>query len=273
MIYAPSQPQITKIVCMRDSIVALLANQTVIDWGGGNGFLGRAPGSNAGEETPAAVYGASNVVDIAAGGTYGVVFLKQDGSVWCFGSGLDITLGLGTSWSLNFVQIVGFGGTSTTLSTLDTGSTINSWYFQNFSASQVLDANIVGDTVDDSGDGIPNLIKYALGLNPLVVNPTSSQPFGWVDTIGGSAQSTGLFSVTTVDLSSGESYPVFTVPRNGIHTDVDYIVEVSTDLINWQSGDPYTVTVSDTAGTLEVYSATSLDVAPRQFMRLRITRK
>ena len=60
---------------------------------------------------------------------------------------------------------------------------------------------------------------------------------------------------------------------SGIHTDIDYIVEVSTDLVTWNSGDPYTATVLDTADTLEVYSATSLDDVPRQFMRLKIQRK
>ena len=101
-----------------------------------------------------------------------------------------------------------------------------------------------------------------------------------MDIIGGATQSAstqggiGLFSLPTVDLTSGKRYMVFTVPRNdGIRQDLEYTVEVSDDLTNWNGGDPYTVTVLDTANTLEVYSATSVDDVPRQFMRLRIERK
>ena len=66
---------------------------------------------------------------------------------------------------------------------------------------------------------------------------------------------------------------MLTVNRNGIRQDVDYLVEVSSDLQTWQSGDPHTVTVLDTAETLEVYDATAVEDAPRRFMRLRIQRK
>ena len=76
------------------------------------------------------------------------------------------------------------------------------------------------------------------------------------------------------ELVAGKSYPVFTVERLGdIRQDIDYIVEVSEDLQLWRSGDPYTITVLDTAETLEVYSAASLEDAPHQFMRLKIQRK
>jgi hypothetical protein len=50
-------------------------------------------------------------------------------------------------------------------------------------------------------------------------------------------------------------------------------VQVSTDLQTWNSGDPHTLTVLDTAEILEVYSAQSLDDVPRQFMRLKVQRK
>ena len=100
-----------------------------------------------------------------------------------------------------------------------------------------------------------------------------------MDVIGGTAQSTsasggiGLFSVPTGELTGGRRYIAFTVPRNGIHLDVDYLVEVSADLQNWLSGDPFTITVLDTAETLEVYDATAIEDATKRFMRLRIQRK
>ena len=58
-----------------------------------------------------------------------------------------------------------------------------------------------------------------------------------------------------------------------IRQDIDYTVETSPDLQNWLSGDPFTITVLDTAETLEVYDATAIEDAPQRFMRLRIQRK
>jgi hypothetical protein len=80
--------------------------------------------------------------------------------------------------------------------------------------------------------------------------------------------------VPTAELLNGKRYLAFTVPRNaGIRQDIDYLIEVSIDLVNWNSGDPHTVTVLDTAETLEVYSAAAVEDSPRQFMRLKIQRK
>jgi hypothetical protein len=221
--------------------------------------------------------GLSSVIEVVADD---VTYARQsDGSVWGWGGGAGRTLGDGDGESNFPVAVLGFGGTSTTLSTLGTRVEGDSWFFQNFSVPELLNTALVGDLANPAGDGIPNLLKYALTLNPKQRYDASSLPTVQVDVIGGTPQSTsalssiGLFSVSTVDLTNGKRYLAFIVPRNGIHLDVDYIVEVSTDLRNWQSGDPNTVTVLDTADTLEVYSAQSLDDVPQQFMRLRIQRK
>ncbi len=137
----------------------------------------------------------------------------------------------------------------------------------------------MADDADPDDDGIENLLEYALGLDPQQKS-ISGLPILRMDLLASEAQSESLnsqvqlFSTPTVDLSSGKRYLAYTVNRNdGIRQDIDYIVEVSDDLENWRSGDPHTVKVLDTAEVLEVYSATSLDDAPRQFMRLRIQRK
>jgi hypothetical protein len=76
------------------------------------------------------------------------------------------------------------------------------------------------------------------------------------------------------ELVAGNRYPVFTVSRQqGIRQDIDYIVEQSEDLQLWHSGEPYMIKVLDTAEILEVYSATAIEDAPRQFMRLKVRRK
>jgi alpha-tubulin suppressor-like RCC1 family protein/subtilisin family serine protease len=284
VIYASAQKPIVKFACVQSAIVALLNDNTLVSWGDETMWpLGRAPGfpgDTASMKTPAPVFGGTDVRDVVAGRTGGsVLFQKNDGTLWCWGRD-DDTIGLGESYATTFVGVVGFGGSATTVSSLGTESFADSWILLNFSNSEILDPAISGDNANPAQDGIQNLIKYALGLSPNQRYDSSSLPSMRVDVIGASAQSESagrevqLFSTPTVDLTSGKRYLAYTVNRSaGIRQDIDYIVEVSNDLVTWNSGDPYTVTVLDTAEVLEVYSATSLDDAPLQFMRLRIQRK
>lgn len=246
----------------------------------GDRVLARDPASLIARSTPAGVVGLSGIRHLAQE-YQGLAFaVKSDGSLWSWGGGtaLDV-LGDGDSWVNLPTYVVGFGGASYTLSTLGTSDTTDSWMFQNFSISELLDDSVVSDAATPAEDGIPNLVKYALGLNPKQRYGGASLPTPRVDLIGAAAQSTGmeggigLFSAPTVDLTSGRRYLAFTVLRNGIHLDINYIVEVSADLQNWMSGNPFTITVLDTAETLEVYDATALEDAPKRFMRLRIQRK
>ena len=69
-------------------------------------------------------------------------------------------------------------------------------------------------TADPDHDGIPNLLEYALGLNPTV------------------ASLTGLPVITLKDYS-GTKYLSITFNRSSLATDLTYTVQVSTDLVNW----------------------------------------
>ncbi|MBE2284093.1 MAG: S8 family serine peptidase [Prosthecobacter sp.] len=235
---------------------------------------GFAPVDDAGD-FPKPVLGISNVSRVEY--TRGCVHaLRGDGGLWVWGT--DSTgvgaLGDGYSWSNVPLPVIGLGGTSTTLSTLGTGNTSDSWQLQHFTFSELLNDSIVGDLATPAGDGIPNLLKYALGLDPKQRYGSSSLPTQRIELIGNAAQSTSLFSVPTVELIDGKRYLVLSVNRlGGIRQDLDYIVQVSTDLATWQSGDPHTVTLLDTADTLEVSSAQPLEIAPRQFMRLKVQRR
>ena len=102
-----------------------------------------------------------------------------------------------------------------------------------------------------AGDGVPNLIKYALGLDPL----TPALP---------SALLAGSISHT-----NGQMYATLTVNRAAKLPDVSYVVEISGDLRNWTSGPVVMTTVTDTPTQLVVQDNTPLGVAPR-FMRLRV---
>ena len=90
------------------------------------------------------------------------------------------------------------------------------WRFNNFGTTST--AGNLADTASYAGDGISNLMKYALGLNPLV----AASP-GTVSTIvKGSAN----------PLLSDRLAISVTVP-NPTPSDVTYIVQATADLVNW----------------------------------------
>jgi hypothetical protein len=259
--------------------LALDATGRVWAWGKDGVVLGRVATSTVPASQPAPVDGLSQVAAISSGPSCGYA-LRQDGTVWTWGSNEFNGLGNGSHISAAPVQVVGFGGASQTLSTLGTGSEGDSWFLENFSASELLSSSLVADEGDPDGDGIANLMEYALGLDPRQ-RGLGGLPVARVDLVAPQAQSEdaalsqiALFSTPTADLASGKRYMALTVNRNGgIRQDVDYIIEVSQDLATWHSGDPHTIEVLDTAEVLEAYCATALEDAPRQFMRLRVQRR
>jgi hypothetical protein len=105
-----------------------------------------------------------------------------------------------------------------------------------------------------AGDGVPNLIKYALGLNPTNATTAAQLPSGGVQPHGGT------------------NYLTLTVNRAAQPPDVTYIVEVSSNLAGtWVSGPPDTVTLSNTATQLVVRDNTPQPSATSRFIRLRVT--
>lgn len=110
-----------------------------------------------------------------------------------------------------------------------------------------------GESASPAGDGVPNLVKYALGLDPLT--PVASPP--------------APLLTTAVD---GMIHPALDVALNPDATDVAVRVEVSDNLDDWQSGDGHTVILAQNAGRLHVRDALPLGSASRRFMRLAVER-
>lgn len=105
-----------------------------------------------------------------------------------------------------------------------------------------------------AGDGVPNLIKYALGLNPTNATTAAQLPSGGIQPDGGT------------------NYLTLTVNRAAQPSDVTYIVEVSSSLSGgWLSGPPNTVTLSNTGTQLVVRDNTPQPAATTRFIRLRVT--
>ena len=126
---------------------------------------------------------------------------------------------------------------------------IDEWRSDTFAAA----ANTApaADLADWEGDGVRNIMEYALNLEPLTPDGTA-QP-----------------SVTIDDGHLTLSY----VPKSWA-TDLTYLVEASTDLVNWSAADVESVDVEDREPpdrvTMRYKNAISL--SSRVWLRLSITR-
>ena len=129
------------------------------------------------------------------------------------------------------------------------------WRGQNFTTQELSEPTVSGVSAAPAGDGLGNLLKYALGLNPRT--PSSE-------------------SVVSVGVNSNLNALELTYTAIKSATDVSFTVEVSPDMVNWSLGVAATTLVGTTdhgtTRTITVKSNTSASTASRQFMRLRVTR-
>ena len=121
-------------------------------------------------------------------------------------------------------------------------------------------------TADPRGNGLANLLEYALGLNP------------------SSASLLGI-PVAQLKFYAGVPYVYITFPRSSVATDLTYVVEASADLQTWtqiasSSGGAVTSgpgfvgeTGSAPTFTVEVRDTQPVDpiTGPKRFLRLRVT--
>ncbi len=154
---------------------------------------------------------------------------------------------------------VSTGSVRTIPVTLTVQTPYATWQSEMFTASQLANPAISGDTADPAGDGISNLIKYALNLNP------------WTTTV------TGLPAGSIVATGTG-NYLALTYTQVISATDLTYTVQVSSDLQTWVSGSNYTTAPVATINpggvtqTVTVQAAAPMSSgAPAQFIRLQVT--
>lgn len=146
----------------------------------------------------------------------------------------------------------------------DTGT--QSFFDLNFNGylspfAQWLDQNNVGNennpiteaTADTDGDGLLNLMEYAVGTNGVIQNA--------------SPQVVELAPVST------DKFLRLTVPKNPGATDVTFVVEATSDLANpasWSSAG--LVIEVNTSAQLRVRDGVPVTPGQRRFMRVRVTR-
>ncbi len=135
----------------------------------------------------------------------------------------------------------------------------NTWQLGHFASTELTNPAVSGDLADPDGDGITNLMEYALNLDPK------------------QAQVSGLPTVgkTTV---SGNQYLTLTYTQRTDTTGITYLPQASGDLATWNAGTGYTVPVSSTANadgatqTVVVRDAVATTGANKRFLRLSVSR-
>ncbi len=109
---------------------------------------------------------------------------------------------------------------------------------------------LAGPDDDASGDGVPNLIKFAIGANPGEAS-LERMPQSFFETV------------------NGDTFLVMTVDKNPDAVGIDYIIEASHDLVNWDDAAEGLV-ITDSGDQIEARIPASLNGEPRAFLRLRV---
>lgn len=126
------------------------------------------------------------------------------------------------------------------------------WEAQQFSASDLEDSTISGETAEPAGDGVRNLLKYALGLNAQV-NAASGLPVAGTAVVNGTNCLT--FSYTKMDSA----------------TDITYEPQWSSDLATWSNSGLVETVISDNGTRQQVQDAIPMSTAQRIFFKLTVT--
>lgn len=130
-----------------------------------------------------------------------------------------------------------------------TATPLQVWRQENFGT--FASTGDAAEGADPDKDNLPNLLEYALDLDP--------------------NRAAGISGKLVVDTGAGCLR--LNVARNPAATDVDYVVEVSADLATWASAEGTdVVTEEDNASSLVVRDLTPVNgPADRHFIRLRVT--
>ncbi|MDD4016996.1 MAG: M4 family metallopeptidase [Kiritimatiellae bacterium] len=133
-------------------------------------------------------------------------------------------------------------------------STYASWKAERFSEAELADALISGDQADPDGDGVPNGLEYAMGLDPWAFD-TEGLPFGGV--------TAGYLTLS------------FRMDKDALNAGTLYVVEACTDLIlqDWTTVDVSEYLRADSNTWWQAFFRHDVPVtnAPQRFLRLKVT--
>jgi len=123
------------------------------------------------------------------------------------------------------------------------------WRSTSFSGADLTNDAVSGPLADPDGAGLNNYARYAFAL-------AARGPVAPPTTLG------------TATTTSGDKVLTITFPRRSVATDIKYVVEGSSDLVNWATVDTYT---PDAVTTVTAQDSVPLATASRHFLRVRAT--
>jgi uncharacterized repeat protein (TIGR03803 family) len=161
-----------------------------------------------------------------------------------------------TGTSLVTIAASNAGGTSEATLVLKIIKPYDFWKNQKFSTEELANPAISGDTASTSDDGIPNLMRYALNLDPKIHIVT------------------GL-PVSGTTTSSGKTFLTLTYKQPALASDISYVTEVSGNMTTWNSGPGFTTIdyisyTFDGTATITVRDLVSIQDSGRRFIRLKV---
>lgn len=258
----------TRATQVEASPLTLAAVAAQNNWWGSNTVPASAWSGNVNVSTPLQLTLTSNTQQIATGGASAIVTASIGNA-----GGFNVPNGTAVLFSTNLGTLKNFGpttlelgassrlfssgstpGTATISAAVDSqtvttqvviGVPYASWRTSTFGASAG-DDTIAGPTADPDGDGVANLLEFALGRNPLA------------------ATGSGI----VVDTDSG--FLRLSAARSASAIGVTYTVEVSSDAVTWSSGSPATTTLTSSATQLVVRDGTAYGSSTPRFIRLRV---
>ncbi|MBI2512566.1 MAG: ExeM/NucH family extracellular endonuclease [Opitutae bacterium] len=194
--------------------------------------------------------GAALALTVAATGTgtLGYQWFKDDVAIDGATSATYSVASATPADSGNYAVVVTdyYGSTTSDTVAVSVRTALQSWRQTHFGTTA--NSGNAADTADPDGDGLTNLVEYALGLDPTAATTTSAPQAG---------------------TSAGNWTYTYTRPSD--RSDLAYAVEISTDLVNWTTSGVTHSLVSDVGG-VATYQATYPTVsADKLFFRLKIT--
>jgi endonuclease I len=131
--------------------------------------------------------------------------------------------------------------------------TRQTWRYRHFSLAELDNETVSGDLADPDGDGMPNLLEFALGALPRAHDPAAAPAL----------QRT----------SNGSLRFTYRRQRDRALSAINYVVETATTPAGpWTSLTNATETLTGTVGTVETITVEPSAAPPTLFMRLRVTR-
>ncbi len=179
-------------------------------------------------------------------GSNGAVWSSTDATNWTAESSAATVEFRGFGW--NGQQKVLIGGRGGAILTAPL-SGYQRWLSTNFNGAQLEDSALIAPGADPDGDGRNNLLEHALGRSPTTPDANA-------------------VTMTTQRLDNDW---VYTYSRPADRAEINYSVEISTDLTNWNANQ-VAHTRTSTDGTTETWEARyPAATAPILFFRLKVT--